>query len=47
MLTEAMFKVTGSLQKSTEIMKLSNNLIKLPQMSKSMREMSGELMKVG
>lgn len=42
-----MFKVTGSLQKSTEIMKLSNNLIKLPQMSKSMREMSGELMKVG
>lgn len=47
MLTAAVFKVTGSLQKSTEIMKLSNNLIKLPQMSKSMREMSGELMKVG
>lgn len=41
-----MFKVTGTLQKSTEIMKLSNNLIRLPQMSQSMREMSSELMKV-
>lgn len=45
-LTPAMFKVTGTLQKSTEIMKLSNNLIRLPQMSQSMREMSAELMKV-
>lgn len=42
----AMLKVTGHLQKSTEIMKLSNNLIKIPQMSQSMREMSAELMKV-
>ncbi|KAI3625331.1 hypothetical protein CBS9595_000692 [Malassezia furfur] len=46
-LTPAMFKVTGTLQKSTEIMKLSNNLIRLPQMSQSMREMSAELMKAG
>lgn len=43
----SMFKVTGTLQKSTEIMKLSNNLIRLPQMSQSMREMSSELMKAG
>ncbi|KAL4401057.1 Vacuolar protein-sorting-associated protein 24 [Malassezia pachydermatis] len=43
----SMLKVTGHLQKSTEIMKLSNNLIKIPQMSQSMREMSAELMKAG
>ncbi len=41
-----MAKVSGSLQKSAEIMKLSNNLIKLPQISQTMREMSME-MKVG
>ncbi|EJD53594.1 vacuolar sorting protein VPS24 [Auricularia subglabra TFB-10046 SS5] len=43
----AMLKVTGSLQKSTEIMKLSNNLVKLPQISASMREMSMEMTKAG
>jgi charged multivesicular body protein 3 len=43
----AMIKVTGSLQKSTEIMKLSNSLIKLPQISQTMREMSMEMTKVG
>ena len=41
-----MAKVTGSLQKSTEIMKLSNNLVKLPQLSATMREMSMEMTKV-
>jgi len=41
-----MIKVTGSLQKSTEIMKLSNALIKLPQISQVMREMSMEMTKV-
>jgi len=41
-----MYKVTGHLQKSTEIMKLSQNLIQIPQMTTSMREMSAELMKV-
>jgi len=41
-----MIKVTGSLQKSTEIMKLSNALIKLPQISQTMREMSMEMTKV-
>ncbi|KAF8882212.1 vacuolar sorting protein Vps24 [Mucidula mucida] len=43
----AMMKITGSLQKSTEIMKLSNALIKLPQISQTMREMSMEMTKAG
>ncbi|KAG1866561.1 vacuolar sorting protein Vps24 [Suillus subalutaceus] len=43
----AMVKVTGSLQKSTEIMKLSNSLVKLPQISQAMREMSMEMTKAG
>lgn len=42
----AMAKVTGSLQRSTEIMKLSNSLVKLPQISQTMREMSMEMTKV-
>ena len=42
-----MIKVTGTLQKSTEIMKLSNSLVKLPQISQAMREMSMEMTKVG
>lgn len=42
----AMVKVTGALQQSTEIMKLSNELIKLPQISQTMREMSMEMTKV-
>ncbi|KAI0268264.1 Snf7-domain-containing protein [Gloeopeniophorella convolvens] len=43
----AMAKVSGSMQKSTEIMKLSNDLIKLPQVSQTMREMSMEMTKAG
>ncbi|KAH7926752.1 hypothetical protein BV22DRAFT_1086226 [Leucogyrophana mollusca] len=43
----AMMKVTGSLQKSTEIMRMSNALIKLPQISQAMREMSMEMTKAG
>ncbi|EKM59877.1 uncharacterized protein PHACADRAFT_138192 [Phanerochaete carnosa HHB-10118-sp] len=43
----AMAKVTGSLQKSTEIMKLSNQLIRLPQISQTMREMSREMTTAG
>lgn len=42
----AMFKVTGAMQKSTEVMKLSNQLIRLPQLQQSMRLMSQEMMKV-
>lgn len=41
-----MMKVTGALQKSTEIMKLSNDLIRIPQISATMREMSMEMTKV-
>jgi len=43
----SMYKVTGHLQRSTEIMKLSNALIRIPQMTQSMREMSQELTKAG
>ncbi|ORY92752.1 Snf7 family [Leucosporidium creatinivorum] len=43
----ATVKITGTLQKSTEIMKLSNQLISLPQLSGTMRSMSEEMMKAG
>ncbi|KAH8830531.1 vacuolar sorting protein Vps24 [Flagelloscypha sp. PMI_526] len=43
----SMLKVTGSLQKSTEIMKLSNALVRVPQVSAAMREMSMEMTKAG
>ena len=41
-----MVKVTGAFQKSAEIMKTANQLVKLPQLSATMREMSMEMMKV-
>ncbi|KAJ3107188.1 Charged multivesicular body protein 3 [Phlyctochytrium planicorne] len=40
-------KVTGSLKTSTDIMKLVNNLVKLPEIHKTMQEMSMEMMKAG
>ncbi|GAA5969869.1 hypothetical protein JCM3765_002923 [Sporobolomyces pararoseus] len=43
----AMVKVTGTLQQSSEIMKASNSLISVPQLSSTMREMSMEMMKAG
>lgn len=43
----SMVKVTGAFQKSTEIMKASNQLVKLPQLSATMREMQAEMMKSG
>lgn len=42
-----MVKVTGAFRKSSEIMKVTNQLVKLPQLSATMREMSMEMMKVG
>ena len=42
---EASAKVTGSLQKSTEIVKLSNQLIKLLRISQETREMSMKMTK--
>ncbi len=41
-----MVKVTGAFQKSTEIMKATNQLVKLPELSATMRQMSQEMMKV-
>ncbi|KAJ3044285.1 Vacuolar protein-sorting-associated protein 24 [Rhizophlyctis rosea] len=43
----ATLKVAGSLQKSTDIMKLVNNLVKLPEIHNTMQEMSQEMMKAG
>ncbi|KAJ3130458.1 Vacuolar protein-sorting-associated protein 24 [Nowakowskiella sp. JEL0407] len=43
----ATVKMVGTLKKSTEIMKLVNNLIKLPEMSKNMEEMQKEMIKAG
>jgi len=43
----ATLKITGALQKSTEIMRLSSSLVKLPQLNATMRNMSFEMMKAG
>lgn len=42
----ATLKITGHLQKSTEIMKLSNELVRLPQLQATMRNMSMDMTKV-
>lgn len=43
----AMRKIEGSLKSSTEIMKDVNILVKLPEISGTMRELSQELLKAG
>mmetsp|Transcript_12396 Transcript_12396/g.26083 ORF Transcript_12396/g.26083 Transcript_12396/m.26083 type:complete len:225 (-) Transcript_12396:859-1533(-) len=43
----AMVKSVGHLEKSTEVMKAVNDLIKIPEMNQTMREMSKEMMKAG
>ena len=43
----AQVKIAGTLKKSTDIMKMVNKLVKLPEMSKIMQEMSQEMMKAG
>ncbi|KAG0293673.1 Vacuolar protein-sorting-associated protein 24 [Linnemannia gamsii] len=40
-------KIAGTLQKSSEVMGMVNNLVKLPQISAQMQEMSKEMMKAG
>jgi charged multivesicular body protein 3 len=40
-------KITGTMKKSTEIMKLSNQLIKLPELNRTMMTMSAEMTKAG
>lgn len=42
----AQVKIAGTLKKSTEIMKLVNRLVKLPEIGKAMQDMSAEMMKV-
>merc|ERR1719312_1324070 len=43
----AMVKVAGSLQQSTEVMKTMQQLVKLPEIQKTLMEMSREMMKAG
>lgn len=40
-------KVAGTLSKSTQVMKMVNELIKVPQLNAVMRDMSREMMKAG
>lgn len=42
-----LLRVSGSLQKSTEVMKAMQNLIKVPEIQATMRELSKEMMKAG
>lgn len=39
--------MSGSLQKSTEVMQAMQNLVKLPEIANTMREMSREMTKAG
>jgi len=43
----ATLKVTGALQTSTDVMKSMQSLVKLPEIQKTMQEMSREMMKAG
>ncbi|CAI4232692.1 unnamed protein product [Auanema sp. JU1783] len=40
-------RMAGSLQKSTEVMRSMQNLVKVPEIMKTMREMSAEMTKLG
>lgn len=42
----AVLRVAGALQKSTEVMKAMQNLVKIPEISATMRDLSKEMMKV-
>ncbi|XP_063781121.1 charged multivesicular body protein 3 isoform X3 [Pseudophryne corroboree] len=43
----AVLRVSGALQKSTEVMKAMQNLVKIPEIQATMRELSKEMMKAG
>ncbi|KAJ8262488.1 hypothetical protein GJAV_G00167030 [Gymnothorax javanicus] len=43
----AALHVAGSLQKSTDVMKAMQNLVKIPEIQATMRELSKEMMKAG
>lgn len=42
----AVVRVAGALQKSTEVMKAMQSLVKIPEIQSTMRELSKEMMKV-
>lgn len=42
----AVVRVAGALQKSTEVMKVMQNLVKIPEIQATMMELSKEMMKV-
>lgn len=42
----AVLRVAGSLQKSTEVMRAMQSLVKIPEIQATMRELSKEMMKV-
>lgn len=42
----ATLRIAGALQKSTEVMKAMQQLIKVPEVAATMRDMSKEMMKV-
>ncbi|KAM6961150.1 charged multivesicular body protein 3 [Aplochiton taeniatus] len=43
----ALLRVAGAMQKSTEVMKAMHNLVKIPEIQATMRELSKEMMKAG
>lgn len=43
----ATLRVAGSMEKSTEVMKAMEKLVKIPEISRTMQEMSKEMMKAG
>uniref|UniRef100_H0ZKP1 Charged multivesicular body protein 3 n=2 Tax=Estrildinae TaxID=40155 RepID=H0ZKP1_TAEGU len=43
----AVLRVAGSLQKSTDVMKAMQNLVKIPEIQATMRDLSKEMMKAG
>lgn len=43
----AVVRVAGALQKSTDVMKAMQNLVKIPEIQATMRELSKEMMKAG
>jgi charged multivesicular body protein 3 len=43
----ATIRITGAVEKSTQVMASMNRLMKIPEMQKTMQEMSKEMMKMG
>ncbi|XP_034714757.1 charged multivesicular body protein 3 [Etheostoma cragini] len=43
----SVLRVAGAMQKSTEVMKAMQNLVKIPEIQATMRELSKEMMKAG